>query len=154
MTTNLALPAGAHVGDDRGLTATGAVAVALGCGVLGAAFDVATGSGLRTVFAVFFTIGCAMAAYKVHREDLVAAVVIPPLAYLTLAFVAGLGRASGVGGNVITQQVLELFSALVLGAPALLLATASAALVAGLRWLALRTAALDAAARRTAAPQG
>ncbi|HVF20510.1 MAG TPA: DUF6542 domain-containing protein [Mycobacteriales bacterium] len=148
------LPAVAHLGDVRGITAAGAVAVALGSGVLGALIDVTTGSGLRTLFTVMFTLGCAIAAYKVHREDLAAAVVIPPLAYLTLAFLAALFRASGVGGGFITQQVLELFSALVLGAPALLLASSSAGLVAGLRWLALRTAALDAAARQTATPQG
>ena len=147
------LPAGAKLGDVRGITATGAVAISLGAGFLGAVVDVATGSGLRTLFSVMFTIGCAISAYKVHREDLAAAVVIPPLAYLTLAFLAALGRASGVGGGFITQQVLELFSALVLGAPALLLATSAAGIVAGLRWLALRTAAMDAAARQTATPQ-
>jgi len=152
--SRLHLPAGAQVGDQRGLTATGAVAVALGSGVLGATVDVTTGAGLRTIFAVLFTLGCAVAAYKVHSEDLAAAVVIPPLAYLTLAFTAALGRASGVGGNGVSQAVLELFSALVRSAPALLLATASAGLVAGFRWLALRTAVPDAAARRTATPQG
>jgi len=146
--------AGAHVGDDRGLTAAGAVAVALGAGVLGAVIDVTTGSGLRTAFSVMFALGCAVAAYKVHREDLLAAVVIPPLVYVALAFFAGIGRASGVGGSALTVQVLELFSALVLGAPALLLATASAATIAGLRWLALRTAALGAATGQTATPQG
>ena len=137
---HLALPAGAHVGDSRGLTATGAIAVALGAGVLGATIDVLTGPGLRTVFAIFFALGCTVAAYKVHREDLGAAVVIPPLVYMALTFAAGLGRASGVGGSVLTQQVLELFSALVLGAPALLLAPGSAGLVAGLRWAAMRAA--------------
>ncbi|HVE99369.1 MAG TPA: DUF6542 domain-containing protein [Mycobacteriales bacterium] len=136
----LHVPAGAHVGDERGLTATGAVAVAVGAGLAGATIDVLTGSGLRTVFAVLFVLGCAIAAYKVHREDLLAAVVIPPLAYVALAFMAALGRASGVGGSFITQQILELFAALVLGAPALLTATGAAGAVAGLRWLALRGA--------------
>ncbi len=142
MTTahHLQIPAGAHVGDARGLTATGAVAVALAAGVIGATIDVLTGVGLRTVFTIFFTIGCTAAAYKVHREDLAAAAVIPPLAYVALTFAAGAGRASGIGGSFLTQQVLELFSALVLGAPALLLATCSAGLVAGLRWMAMNSA--------------
>lgn len=147
---HLHLPAGAHVADRRGLTATGAVAVAVGAGVAGATIDVLTGAGLRTVFAVFFALGCTAAAYKVHREDLAAAVVIPPLVYVALAFAAGVGRASGVGGSFLTQQVLELFTALVLGAPALLLATGSAGLVAGLRWTASRTP--SPAARQTGAP--
>lgn len=153
MTTphHLHLPAGAHVGDARGLTASGAIAVALGAGLVGATIDVLTGAGLRTVFAVFFVLGCTAAAYKVHREDLGAAVVIPPLAYVALAFAAGVGRASGVGGSFITQQVLELFSALVLGAPALLLATGSAGLVAGFRWVAMRSEPAPYADSRPAA---
>lgn len=146
------LPPGARVGDHRGLTATGAAAVAVGSGVFGGTVDVLTGSGLRTIFAVCFVLGCASAAYKVHREDLAAAVVIPPLAYVALAFVAVLGRASGVGGSFITQQILELFAALVLGAPALLLATAASALVAGARWAALKTSA--APSRRSAPTAG
>src|SRR5689334_8562597 len=85
------LPAGAHIADRRGLTATGAVTVAIGFGAAGAVFDVLTGSGLRSTFAVMFVLGCALAAYKVHREDLFAAVVIPPLAYVALAIVANLG---------------------------------------------------------------
>ncbi|HVE63276.1 MAG TPA: DUF6542 domain-containing protein [Mycobacteriales bacterium] len=134
------LPAGAHMGDARGLTATGAVAVALGAGVVGATVDALTGSGLRTVFALFFALGCAAAAYKVHREDLAAAVVIPPLAYVAITFAASAGQASGVGGGFLTQQVLELSSALVLGAPALLLATCAAGSIAGLRWATLHWA--------------
>lgn len=152
-TPHLRLPAGAHVGDHRGLTATGAVAIALGSGVLGALIDVTTGTGLRTAFAVLFTVGCSIAAYKVHKEDLAAAVVIPPLVYVALAFFAGLGRATGVGGGVIVEQMLRLFSALVLGAPALLLASTATGVIAGLRWLALRTAEMDAAARGTVPPQ-
>jgi hypothetical protein len=124
------LPAGAHIGDRRGLTATGAVAVALGCGALGATIDVLTGAGLRSAFAVLFVLGCAFAAYKVHREDLLAAVVIPPLAYVALAFAANLGSHTTVGGSWVKQQVLELMASLVTKAPALLLATALAAVIA------------------------
>ena len=127
------LPAGAHVGDRRGLTATGAVAVALGLGLLGGVVDVVTGAGLRGTFAVLFVLGCAIAAYKVHREDLVAAIVIPPLVYAVLVGAAAIGRASGAGGSVVKQNVLELFSALVLNARVLLVATAAAAIVAALR---------------------
>ncbi len=122
------------VADRRGLTATGAVLTALGAGLLGATIDVVTGSGLRTTFGALFTLGCAAAAYKVHREDLLAAVVIPPLVYVTLGFLAALGRATGAGGSFLKQQILELFSALVLSAPALVFATGAAALVAFLRW--------------------
>lgn len=132
------LPAGAHVADRRGLTATGAVTVALGAGLVGGAVDVLTGAGLRTTFAVLFVLGCALAAYKVHREDLFAAVVIPPLVYAVLVGAAGIGRASGAGGSFVKQNVLELFSALVLNARTLLAATGAAALVALLRVLTSR----------------
>jgi hypothetical protein len=121
------------VADSRGLTASGAVALALCSGVFGGAIDVITGSGLRGAFAFFFALGCGAAAWKVHREDLVAAVVIPPLAYLALTAGAALFRRTTVGGSFLRQQVYELFDGLILGAPKLLLATACAAAVAVVR---------------------
>ena len=122
------------VGDRRGLTAAGAVAVALLLGILGGAVDVATGSGLREVFAVSFVSGCALAAGTVHREDLVASVVMPPLVYVVLALLAGLVERTGGGGSFLTQQALELANALILGAPVLMAATLAAGAVAGFRW--------------------
>jgi hypothetical protein len=77
-----------------------------------------------------FVLGCVIAAYKVHREDLLAAVVIPPLAYVALAVGANLGSRTTVGGSFLKQQVLELMTALVTKAPALLVATGLAALIA------------------------
>lgn len=122
--------AGTRIGDGRGLTATGAVAVALGFGAVGATIDAVTGSGLRTTFAVLFVLGCALAAYKVHREDLFAAVVIPPLVYLALALATNLGAGSAVGGSFVKQQALELAASLIMKAPALLVATGLAAAIA------------------------
>ena len=119
-----------HLGDRRGLTATGAVAVALGFGLAGGLFDVLTGQGLRATFAVMFVAGCALAAYKVHREDLFAAVVIPPLAYVAVAVIANLTSRTTLGGSFVKQQLLELMTALVTKAPALLAATGIAAGIA------------------------
>lgn len=133
------LPAGAHIGDRRGLTATGAVAVAVGFGTLGAVIDVVTGAGLRGAFAVLFVLGCAVAAYKVHREDLLAAVVIPPLVYVAFAIAANLGARSTVGGSLLKQQALELVAALITKAPTLLVATGLAAAVAIARRAAFRS---------------
>lgn len=132
------LPASASVGDRRGLTATGAVALALGAGLLGGAFDVVTGAGLREVFAVSFVAGCLLAALTVHREDLVAAVVMPPLVYVVLALIAGAVERTAGTGSFLTQQALELANALVLGAPVLMAATGAALVVAIVRWLAAR----------------
>ncbi len=126
------------VGDRRGLTATGAVCIALVLGLGGATYDVLTGPGLRLVFALAFITGCALAALLVHREDLKAAVVMPPLVYVVLAFIGGaLERTSGAG-SFLTTQALEMANALVLGAPVLLAATGLALVIAAVRTLSSR----------------
>ena len=127
-----------HVVDRRGLTAAGAVAVALLLGAAGGLIDVLTGPGLRTVFAICFIAGCAIAAFTVHREDLVAAVVMPPLVYVVLALLAGAFSQTIAVGSMLTRQALELTSALVLGAPVLLTATGLAFLIAVGRGIAGR----------------
>ena len=111
----------------------GAVGVALGLGALGGLIDVLTGPGLRLVFAGLFIAGCAIAALKVHREDLVSAVVAPPLVYCALLVGSGSLRKSGAGGSWVTRQALELASSLILGAPVLLGATGLALAVALVR---------------------
>ena len=130
---HLHLPAGAHVADRRGLTAMGAVTIGLAVGFVGAVIDVQTGSGLRTVFAVCFISGSALAALLAHREDLKATVIMPPLLYCVLALVgAAIGHAGSSGGFV-KQQALELASSLIDGAPVLYAATGVALLIALVR---------------------
>lgn len=131
-----------HVVDRRGLTATGAVGVALLLGAGGGLVDVLTGPGLRTVFAVCFIAGCALAALTVHREDLVAAVVMPPLVYVVLALFAGAFSQTVAVGSMLTRQALELTSSLILGAPVLLTATGLAFLIAVARGIAGRRRAI------------
>lgn len=126
------------MGDRRGLTAAGAITLALLLGLAGGAYDVLTGPGLREVFAVSFVLGCVLAALTVHREDLVAAVVMPPLVYVVLALVGGAVERTAASGSFLTQQAIELVNALLIGAPVLLAATGSALVVAGLRWAAGR----------------
>ena len=126
---------GVRVADRRGLTATGAVALGLGLGAAGGLYDVLTGPGLRTVFAVCFVVGSALAAATVHREDLRAAVVMPPLVYVTLAFIGGTIERAADPGSFVTQQALELANALFVGAPVLAVAALLALLVAGFRAL-------------------
>lgn len=130
---HLHLPAGAHVADKRGLTATGAVTIALVLGLVGAVIDVNTGIGLRGSFAACFIVGSALAALLVHREDLKASVIMPPLTYCVLALIGeAIGRTQ-VAGSFVKQQALELVSALILGAPTLYAATALAAVIAIVR---------------------
>lgn len=127
------LPAGVHVADRRGLTAMGAVTLGLAIGLVGAVFDVRTGAGLRTGFAVCFITGSALAALLAHREDLKATIVMPPLTYCVLALVgAAIGHSSSSGGFV-KQQALELVSSLIDGAPVLYAATGLALVIALVR---------------------
>jgi hypothetical protein len=121
------------VADRRGLTAAGAVAIALVLGFIGAAIDVKTGHGLRTVFAVCFVAGSALAALLVHREDLVAAVVIPPFTYCALAVIGGFLGSTTVAGSFVTKEGVALLDALVLRAPVLFLATGAALVIALVR---------------------
>jgi hypothetical protein len=127
-----------HVADRRGLTALGAVSVALVLGALGGLVDVLTGPGLRTAFAICFVVGCAFAALRVHREDLVAAVVMPPLVYVVLALLAGAFSKTAAAGGWLTRNALELATSLVLGAPVLLTATGLAFVIAVGRGIAGR----------------
>lgn len=118
------------VGDRRGLTAAGAVVLVLLLGLAGAAFDIATGSGLGDAFAVCFVAASALAALLVHREDLKAVVVMPPLTYVVLALVGGTIESTTASGSFLSKQALEIVNALVLGAPVLVAAALAALVVA------------------------
>lgn len=127
----------ARIADGRGLTAAGAAAVMLAFGLLGVAIDVLTGPGLRLVFALSFVVGCAAAVLAVHREDLRAVIVMPPLVYAALALAGS--AAEGYGrGSFLRGQALELLNALVLGAPVLVIGFATVLVLALLRGAARR----------------
>ena len=113
-----------------GLSGARGVLLALGLGLAGGLVDVLTGPGLGTVFTVCFVAGCVLAALSVRRQDLVVAVVAPPLVYATIALVAGVARGSSTSGSLLVRHGLDLFTALVLEAPALMLATLLSLLVA------------------------
>lgn len=124
---------GGRLADRRGLTALGAVLLTLLLGVLAGGVDVLTGQGLGVVFAVTFLCACLLCAVSVHREDLLAVVVMPPLAYAALVLIAGLAERGSSGGSLLLHQAIELFNGLVLGAPVLVAGTAIAAVVALVR---------------------
>ena len=128
-----ARPRPARLADRRGLTALGAVLLTLLLGSVAGAVDVITGQGLRTVFAVAFLTACLLSAISVHREDLLAVVVMPPLVYAALVLLGGLAESGGSTGSLLLHQAIELFNGLVLGAPVLVGGTAIAAVVALVR---------------------
>jgi hypothetical protein len=121
------------VADRRGLTALGAVVLTLVICLAAGAVDVLTGSGLGLVFAVAFIVSSVLAALSVHKEDLAAVVVMPPLVYAALVLVAGLVEGGLPPGSLLLHQAIELFNGLVLGAPVLFGGTAAAAVVALVR---------------------
>ena len=126
------------VADRRGLTAVGAIVLAAAVAAAGAAFDLATGSSLRTAFAICFVLGCGLAAVTAHREDLRTVVLLPPLLILACQLVANVVSTAGVTNSRLTARALEITSAVVLAAPVLLAATGLALLVALVRAVAGR----------------
>ncbi len=124
------------IADRRGLTAAGAAVVMTAFAAAGGAYDVLSGPGLRTVFAVFFVLGCGLAALAVHRENLRPVVVMPPLVYATLALTASAVEGWGGSGSFLQGQLLELTNAIVLGAPVLVFGFLTTLLVAVSRGVA------------------
>ena len=134
-----AAPRLSRIADRRGLTTAGAAVVMLAVGLVGVAIDVSTGPGLRTVFAVFFVLGCALAAVSVHREHLRSVVVMPPLVYAALSLVGSTVEGWGGSGSFLKGQLLELVNAIVLGAPVLVVGFLTTLVVALLRGVARRS---------------
>lgn len=114
-----------HAQGNRGLLALPAVLLALVVSLLGGAVDQVLSRGFGLVFAATFAAGCALAALVVRRDRLLPVLVTPPLLYAALALGAGLTR----GLRTPRLQALELFTALVVGAPALVGTTALVLLI-------------------------
>ena len=141
---------GGRLGDGRGLTAAGGVALLSAMGLAGAILDIATGSGLRVVFAVCFALGCGVAAATVHREDQPAAVVMAPLVFLGLVAVASSLEAGGMGGSGLSRRLLDIVTAMVTSAPVLLAGTGVALLAVVVRVLVYRASVRRRRSRRAA----
>lgn len=122
-----------------GLSATGAVTVALVAGLVGGAYDALASPGLGLVFGTSFVLGCLLAVLLVRARDLRVTVVMPPLVYAGITLVAGV-LLSGSAAPSVTREALGLFTSLVLEAPALLIAEALVVVVALLRGVAARRA--------------
>ena len=131
-------PSRARIADRRGLTAFGGAVFLLVVCLAGAAYDVSTGNGTGLVFALCFLAGCMLTALLVHKEDLGAAVVMPPLVYVTVAFLVAIVDPTGGSGSFLLRQAVSVVNAVVLEAPVLLAGTAAAAVLAGVRWLGSR----------------
>jgi hypothetical protein len=140
------------------LTPAGARVVGIGVALLLAWVDLLISPGLGLVFAVTATLLCFWVSARARREALFTAAVLPPLAFLAGAVLAGLlgrgvGAAAGVGTFVDSLQTLAAT------APGLYVATAAGAGLAVLRRILAgprrreQTRGSPAASRRAARPQ-
>lgn len=110
--------------------AGGAVLLTLAAG-LGAMIDLASGTGLRVAFAVLFVGGSFLVATRVHREDLLAVMVMPPLVYAAITVIAAYAQPPGGGiEHGLRQRAIDIGTSLVLTTPVLLVGTALAVFVA------------------------
>ena len=140
------------------LTPAGARVVGIGGALLLAWFDLLISPGLGLVFAVTATLLCFWVSARARREALFTAAVLPPLAFLAGAVLAGLlgrgvGAAAGAGAFVDSLQTLAAT------APGLYVATAAGAGLAVLRRILAgprrreQTRGSPAASRPIARPQ-
>jgi hypothetical protein len=114
------------------LTGTGALALALLVTMLGGAYDLATGAGLRRAFAVALVVGTVLAAMLVRTRALYTVVVSPPLIYLAVSALASIIQPTGAFASKAKLMALAA-NWLVYGFPEMAAATGLAVLIAGLR---------------------
>jgi hypothetical protein len=118
-------------GSRRGLTALGTGIVVLVIGGLGAAIDSVLFGSLSFVFGVLFVGSCVLAAARVHTDDLIGVVIMPPLAYALITIGVGyLDPATGDGSSGLRNKAIDIGSEMILHAPILLAAVVLVALVA------------------------
>jgi hypothetical protein len=104
-----------------GLTAIGAFVVeAIPLGILGLLLAAIT-DGLGIVFQVVFVVLAAFGALRIRRSDLIAAFIVPPLAYAAALVIAS--PALGITGGLIVGIGANLGAYLSTGAPWLFLGT-------------------------------
>lgn len=113
-----------------GLPAAAAVALAVGLAIVGAGADRLFGHSPGAGFAVLYVIGVLLAALGVRRDRLAVPIVAAPLIYAGLALATALVRDTV---HTPVRLVMEVFTSLIVGAPALAGATALALAVAALR---------------------
>ncbi|RKS72402.1 hypothetical protein CLV35_2646 [Motilibacter peucedani] len=117
-----------------GLPATGATLVLSVLCFAGALADIGVRGHLGTCFSVAYVAGCALLGARLVRRDLAAALIVPPLVFVTVAFVALQLITRGEGArSFLVNEVMGLGGALASGAPVLLLGLAVAAALAGFR---------------------
>ncbi|SNQ46680.1 conserved membrane hypothetical protein [Frankia canadensis] len=110
-------------GSRRGLTALGTALVVLVIGGLGALIDSVAFGSLSYGFGVLFIGGCVLVAVRVHTDDLIGVVIMPPLVYALITIGVGyLDPSTGDGSSGLKNKALDIGSEMILHAPILLAA--------------------------------
>jgi hypothetical protein len=115
-----------------GLTAAGVAVIVLAASTLGAVIDSIVGDDLGPFFAVLFVASSVYAATQVRRRDLLAAVIVPPLVFLTILGAHEILSPTGKSQAAI-DLMGDLVSSLALNAPTLWVGTGAAAVVVFVR---------------------
>jgi hypothetical protein len=127
------VPAGRAAASNRspGLTAAGVVVVVGAVSLVAMLLDTFTGGGVGWLFGGLFALVSGYAAVQVRRQDLLWAVIVPPLVFAVLV---GAHAAYTAPGDLLTKSVAVLNSLLDYG-PMLWIGTGlAAAIVAWRRW--------------------
>ncbi|WP_018634588.1 DUF6542 domain-containing protein [Parafrankia elaeagni] len=121
-------------GTRRGLTALGAALLVVIAGSVGAVVDSLLFDNLRYVFGVLFVASCVLAIARVHVDDLIGVVIMPPLAYALITVIVGfLNPAAGDGSTGLRNRAIDIGSEMILHAPVLLAAVILVAALAAVR---------------------
>jgi hypothetical protein len=110
-------------GSRRGLTALGTALVVLVVGGLGAVIDSVAFGSLTYGFAILFVGACMLVAVRVHTDDLIGVVIMPPLVYALITIGVGyLDPSTGDGSSGLRNNAIDIGSEMILHAPILLTA--------------------------------
>jgi hypothetical protein len=118
----------APLGDQRGLTAAGAAILIVVLATIGLIVDAGRQSHLGIAFTLTLCVAGALAASTVHREDLLASVVMVPLIYLPLAIIG-----SSFDSTLDNSRMINVAETITEQAPTLIFAVLVTGIIAGLR---------------------
>lgn len=91
----------------QGLPGIVAVAVITVGSVVGALFDVTTGTGLRTGYGLGFVAGCVLAALLVRMQDKLWAVFAPSLVFTAFAVLGAIQAARDLGRGLVSLETIS-----------------------------------------------
>jgi len=124
-------PPSLFTGSRRGLTALGTAIVVLVVGGIGALIDSVAFDSLSYGFGILFIGACVVVAVRVHTDDLLGVVIMPPLVYALITIGVGyLDPSTGDGSSGLKNKAIDIGSEMILHAPILLAAFLAVTVIA------------------------